>query len=107
MPPPPDSDDATRVRLARLERDQAETFKRLRALDRVEERLRHVETGVQSAGADCKAIRSWVDEQLEQRDASSFEQRKLSSGERVAVVGAGAMILAGLISAAAQIATTL
>lgn len=100
----PGNGAAHSVRLDRLEQDQAETFRRLRVVDRLDERMKAVEEDVHNCAENCTAIRAWVEQQLREARDAETEKHRLTTIEKVALWGAAAAVLAAIIGAIASLA---
>lgn len=98
-----DEPNGLRARVDYLDRNQQEVFRRLRVVDRLDERMRSVERGVDGCAKNCEAIRAYVDSELDKQQLVSGERRKLRSTEKVAIIGAIAVVLASLIAAVASL----
>lgn len=86
-----------------IDRNQVEVFERLRVVDRLDERMKSVERGVNRCDRNCQRIREYVDDELERREVESGERRQLRSGEKVAIIAASALVLTSLIGAVASL----
>jgi hypothetical protein len=98
----PQNGGAVLARVAALEGNQAETFKRLRMVDRLDERT------IQMA-KDLKAVRESIEErerQQAEKEKNEVDSRRWTWGQIVlifvAVIAAGGSIASALVTALAQ-----
>lgn len=101
---PPESMGGHEARLRGLEHGQSEIFRRLRVVDRLDVKVDGVQEDVRNCATNCEAIRAYVDREISKQQAEEAEERRLSSGEKIAIIGGVALVLAGLISALASLA---
>jgi hypothetical protein len=86
-----------------LERGQSEIFRRLRIVDRLDERTAAMDRAVANCDRNCEAIRQYVDAELAKQEEAEREKRRLSQTEKIAIWGGGFLLLATFISAIASL----
>lgn len=109
------SGNGVQARLAATERrlDQAEAA-RARIWERTNDtsketaviraELANLAGHIEAIGNDCRTTRSWVEGQIKERDEADEEAMRLSTQQKVAVIGGGAVVIASMVSAIAALA---
>lgn len=95
------SDEA---RFARVEGDVAEHGRRIGRMDREVAAIPFMREDIAEIRGDMKAVRQLVEQHERDRREEEHEKEKLSSGQKVAVIGAVAVVVASLITALATLA---
>lgn len=96
--------DGVGARLTRLESDVRELFSRVADNEKILAALPFIREDIEDIKRDCAQTRVWVEEQMKARRAEEAEEVRLSSGQKVAIIGAIAVVLASLVGAIASLA---
>lgn len=100
-----DGPNGTSARLARLESDVRELFSRMADNEKILAALPFIREDIDEIKRDCAKTRTYVEEQMRARRAEEAEEVRLSAGQKIAIIGAIAVVLASLIGAIASLAS--
>lgn len=96
---------ALEVRIQRAERDIAELFGRVNDIAEKLAQIPYLTQDIAEIKADCAKTREWVEQKMSEQKASEAERARLSAGQKVAIIGAIAVVIASIIGAIASLAS--
>lgn len=96
---------ALEVRVQRAEKDIAELFGRVNDIAEKLASIPYLIQDVAEIKSDCSKTREWVEQRMKEQQASEQETARLSAGQKIAIIGAVAVVLASIIGAIASLAS--
>lgn len=84
-----------------MDEDVRELFQRVSANEKALAAIPFIREDVGEIKNDCSATRRWVDAQLREKEERAIRRDELTTGQKIAVIGAVAVIFASIVSAVA------
>jgi hypothetical protein len=78
-------------------------FGRVSANEKILAAIPFIREDIEDIKRDCAATRTWVEEEMKTRRAEEAEEVRLTAGQKVAIIGAVAVVCASLIGAIASL----